>query len=280
MNKYIKAIAAIMLMMVVSVGCNKSDEPSNGGNDVPETPIIGLFSINDSTQVCFSPGNLQYQASTNTWRFAENQWDYIGEGNANISDTYDGWIDLFGWGTGDKPTYTSTYANDSAYLNFIDWGTNPISNGMEFQWHALKEIDWLYLLSNRETESGILYAAATVNGIKGLILLPDNWDASVYAFVGYNYNQSTFDTHIISASQWKTLEMHGAVFLPAAGMRYETTVDGVQNTGIYWAGSSESSGLPIWGYVFYVQFYGGQPGLKNYLHRGCGLSVRLVRDTE
>ena len=261
------------------MGCNKSDEPNDGGNDVPETPVIGLFSINDSTQVCFSPGNLQYQASTNTWRFAENQWDYVGEDNANISDTYDGWIDLFGWGTGDKPTYTSTYAYDSAYLNFIDWGTNPICNGMEYQWYALKEINWLYLL-NRETESGILYAAATVNGVKGLILLPDNWDASVYTFVGYNYNQSTFDTHILTASQWKTLESHGSVFLPAAGMRYETTVDRVQDVGMYWTGSSESSGLPLWGYVFYVQFYGGAPGLPNYCGRGCGLSVRLVRDAE
>ena len=278
MNRFTKAIAAIMLMMVVAVGCNKFDEPNN--NDVPEQPVVGVFSINDSTKVSFSPGNLQYQASTDTWRFAENQWDYIGEDNANISETYDGWIDLFGWGTGDKPTYTSTYAYDSAYLNFIDWGTNPISNGMGYQWHALNDMEWRYLIAYRETESGILYAAATVNGVKGLILLPDNWDASVYAFVGYNYNQSTFDTHFITESEWETLESHGAVFLPAAGLRYETTVHTVQEAGMYWAGPSTPSGLPLWGYVFYVQFYGSSPELPNYCDRGCGLSVRLVRDTE
>lgn len=47
-----------------------------------------------------SPGNLQYQASTGIWRFAEHQYDYIGSGNENISTSYSGWIDLFGWGTG------------------------------------------------------------------------------------------------------------------------------------------------------------------------------------
>lgn len=59
----------------------------------------GVFSVSDSTQVVFSQGNLQYRASTNTWRFATNQWDYMGSANSNISQTYSNWIDLFGWGT-------------------------------------------------------------------------------------------------------------------------------------------------------------------------------------
>ena len=29
----------------------------------------------------FSKGNLQYRASTNTWRFAEHQWDFVGSGS-------------------------------------------------------------------------------------------------------------------------------------------------------------------------------------------------------
>ena len=75
--------------------------------------ITGGFTINeDGDKVIFSQGNLQYQASTGTWRFAENQYDYVGNAtlgnvyengvkcnNALISDSYTGWIDLFGWGT-------------------------------------------------------------------------------------------------------------------------------------------------------------------------------------
>ena len=81
-------------------GEQKSFTTLGGGGSNPTGAINGLFTINEEgDQVRFSQGNLQYQASTNTWRFAENQWDYVGADNSNISSEYDGWIDLFGWGT-------------------------------------------------------------------------------------------------------------------------------------------------------------------------------------
>ena len=56
--------------------------------------------INSSgDKVSFAPGNLQYQATTNTWRFAPNQWDAIGNDNQNVAEDYSGWIDMFAWGT-------------------------------------------------------------------------------------------------------------------------------------------------------------------------------------
>lgn len=79
----------------------------------PTGAIKGKFSINaDGDMVYFSQGNLQYQAITDTWRFAEHQWDYVGGtylfqhygnvdncSNNDVSPNYSGWIDLFGWGT-------------------------------------------------------------------------------------------------------------------------------------------------------------------------------------
>ena len=66
----------------------------------PNNPELGeveisqvAFSVSATKKVRFSPGNLQYQASTKTWRFAEHQYDYIGDANRNISPTYSGWID-------------------------------------------------------------------------------------------------------------------------------------------------------------------------------------------
>lgn len=46
------------------------------------------FSVSKTKQVKFSPGNLQYQASTKKWRFAPKQTDYIGEANNNIEWEY------------------------------------------------------------------------------------------------------------------------------------------------------------------------------------------------
>ena len=64
----------------------------------------GVFTVADGKQVRFAPGNLQYQASTGTWRFAKHQYDAIGNaaGNNVFDDTrssQSAWIDLFGWGT-------------------------------------------------------------------------------------------------------------------------------------------------------------------------------------
>lgn len=85
-----------------------------------EGACSGKFSVAKDRQVAFSKGNLQYRASTDTWRFAENQYDYIGNGNANKSATYDGWIDLFGWGTSG---FDNT-ANDPAAINYQPWATS------------------------------------------------------------------------------------------------------------------------------------------------------------
>ena len=59
----------------------------------------GTFSLSASTKADIAPANLQYHCKENRWRFAPNAYDYIGKDNANAAAGYDGWIDLFGWGT-------------------------------------------------------------------------------------------------------------------------------------------------------------------------------------
>ena len=107
--------------------------------------------IAENKKVTFSSGNLQYQASTNTWRFAENQWDYIGDANQNISTMYSGWIDLFGWGTGDVPTKISKSVSD--FSSFTDWGINLISNGgnTSNSWRTLSKDECLVELYLKPT---------------------------------------------------------------------------------------------------------------------------------
>jgi hypothetical protein len=69
---------------------------------VPEGAIDGLFTINAiGNQVYFSKGNLQYIGSATTpyWKFADDQWDYLGvlTGQGGYNETVD--RDLFGWAT-------------------------------------------------------------------------------------------------------------------------------------------------------------------------------------
>ena len=114
----------------------------------PVGALPGKFTINAAgDQIVFAQGNLQYQASTGKWQFAANQYDMVGAENVKIAADYDGWIDLFGWGTGNNPTLTS--ADSADYATFTDWGVNPIVNGGNKAnvWRSLTkdEMDYIYL---------------------------------------------------------------------------------------------------------------------------------------
>ncbi|MBP5371485.1 MAG: hypothetical protein J6Y55_06115 [Bacteroidales bacterium] len=245
-----------------------------------------VFSVSETKKVYFSQGNLQYQASTGTWRFAEHQYDIIGDENSNISSTYSGWIDLFCWGTSgfdDKfPYMTSTSGSDYGYgstniagTNY-DWGVyNAISNGGDEvgMWHTLTYSEWLYLRANR-IDANKLWGIATVNGVNGCVFLPDNWTLpSGMAFI--SGIRDDLAQNIYTASDWAKMEANGAVFLPAAGYRDGTFVYFVGSQGDYWTGSTSDSRDAA---SFYVN--DSTVGQSYSYGRGRGKSVRLVRDAE
>jgi len=240
-----------------------------------EGVINALYSVSGSKKVYFSMGNLQYQASTNTWRFAEHQWDYVGFDNTNTSSTYPGWIDLFGWGTGVDPTLISTSTATGDYSSFTDWGINPISNGgnQANQWRTLTSDEWSFLMFNRTTSSGIRYAKAIVNGVKGVIILPDDWSTSYYTLSSTNSTSASFSANTITSADWtNSLEAHGAVFLPAAGYRNGTSVSNGGTGGYYWSSAPNGSDL-----AYYLHFGGSNLYMNSdYYCRYYGRSVRLV----
>ena len=197
---------------------------------------IGVFSVSESKQVTFSPGNLQYHPANNKWRFAESQLDYIGDANENISDTYDGWLDLFGWGTGDNPTKTSMSYGD--YKNFVDWGVNKIGDDEPNTWRSLSYNEWYYILYDRENASNLI-TVGRVKGNNGVILLPDNWvcPEGVELKIGFSEDDEEYATfQVITAPVWEKLEDSGAIFFPACGYRQGTTIKELQESCRYWIG--------------------------------------------
>ena len=275
--------------------------------EVPVGAICGKFTINaNGDQVYFSQGNLQYigSASTPYWKFADNQWDVLGTTTGQNSSDQNVDRDLFGWGTsgwnngnmyyqpydtqnngnssqgyGYGPTDGTSYTNNltGTYAN-ADWGVyNPISNGgnQANQWRTLTAPEWGYIFSTRTTSSGILYAKANVNGVNGVILLPDDWSSDTYSLSNTNSSGASFSSNTISASQWSALEQAGAVFLPAAGYRNGASVYLVGSNGCYWSTSYIFSSSAI-----RVFFDGSHVGLDYNFSRIVGFSVRLVRVAE
>jgi hypothetical protein len=311
--------------------------------------LPGLFSISPDRQVRFSQGNLQFCPNVNAWRFAERQWDFVGgnsycEGigdmeigtvyadgvksdNSMIWAYYEGWIDLFGWGTSgwnNGNTYFHPYdhaANTYDCASYgppgnydltgdyahADWGVhNAIGIRDTRQWRTLTAEEFLYVLNERHTPSHIRFAHAMVAGVRGLVVLPDDWSESIYYLNGTNeFNYYSINT--IPGRDWlEVLEPAGAVFLPAAGQRfmywgaegsyfdwfdnYGALVSGFGAphyepyfiSGAYWTSSQYFEDFPCGvdnAYQMMLVTYDVYSyGFLAYQSRCLGMSVRLVSD--
>lgn len=255
---------------------------SFGSPIIPEGAIDGRFTINVSgDQVYFSQGNLQYigSASTPYWKFAEHQWDYLGNnGQGSTNQNVD--RDLFGYGTSGYNNgqncwqpYSTTEIISYYYSGYLtgnaDWGYNAISNGgntVNKGWRSLTNAEWEYIFNTRTTTSNVRYAMGQVNGVKGVILLPDNWDSSILTL--NNPNGGGLTSNTITLEEWNnSLKPNGVVFLPAAGYRQNTTVKLAGECGNYYYND----------YDHFLRFYNNE---FNYgysqISRCNGHSVRLV----
>ena len=239
-----------------------------------EKPTRGKFSVNeDGKTVVFAQGNLQYNAYADQWQFAENQWDVIGQDNRNISPYYAGWIDLFCWGTGDRPL---VWAEDSVYNTFVDWGTNAIVNGgnQPNQWYTMSKDEWHYLLFERENSSD-LYKYVYVHNAYGIMLLPDNF------YLHADEDAVSADT--ITDEQWTALEALGAVFMPHSYRRYfdydaNKAMD-IFNGKSYWTSTDIYDDQAYSLDLYKNEWYPYEPVRLFGTSHNFGLPVRLVQET-
>ena len=215
---------------------------------VPDGALNGKFSVSATKQVNFSKGNLRYASSK--WSFFDNQYDYY------ESYSEDAW-DKFGWSTSGTTYGMSTSTSGGTYSgDFVDWGAT-----MGTGWFTLNKDEWTYLFNTRTvnggTGNGKSYTMGqSVNGKLGVVIYPDNYTGEVY-----------------SGSDWATFESAGCVFLPAAGFRNGSWVNGQGTDGCY------RSATPLGSYnAFYVNFTSGSLNPATDDTRSQGYSVRLVRE--
>ena len=223
----------------------------------------GKFSVSSSKYVSFALGNLQYHSLSGIYRFAKNQYDYIGVDNLHDLDPfsyYDGWIDLF------------AYRWSSSSNTFLDWGRHEIDNYPSSTWRTLSKEEWEYIIKGR-TNADNLCGIAQVNGVNGFILLPDEWVCpSTITFIAGYLQESTIhsyaDHQSFTKSQWNALESSGAVFLPAAGTMYDSEVKYLQRDGYYWTSTNK-----------YILDFSWQGATVRSIGDLTG-SVRLVRNVK
>ena len=222
------------------------------------------YKVSDTQRVYFSQGNLQFNAMqgthavlgekeevAGTWRFSENQYDVIGNNNKNISETYDGWIDLFGWGTSGwnsgakayQPWSTSQTETDykpggsasndlTGDFSNADWGVyNAISNGGNEpnRWRTLTIREWRYLFQHNKWTLALI-KTADEDSIPCFFLIPENFTAPTnigVSVINTNLDLTAtqmYDTiyhsdNTYTIEQFASLEKLGVVALPCGGSR-------------------------------------------------------------
>ena len=244
-----------------------------------QAPIVNnnptAFSVSATKLIEFAPGNLQYTQSTGKWSFAENQYDTIGNANV-VNGALGDKIDLFGHSSNATAKWgVSLSTNDQDYNGtYIDWGTLKIGKYLVNTWRTLTSEEWDYLLNIRANAT-MLKGIAQVVGVNGVVLLPDNWDASVVGVAfnpGFGLNDFTINT--LDADQWLTMEKAGAVFLPATGMRLGTTLYFHNEYCQYWSATPFNAN-----YAFYINASASEMYMTNN-GRSTAQAVRLVKDVE
>lgn len=252
----------------------------------------GIKGTSDDIKVYFSQGNLQYRAkggvagdacataepgeyAGGTWRFAEHQSDIIAQGNNNAALDYEGWIDLFSWGTSGYNHGANCYQpwnlkdydyqwDFAAYGDYAkhlydedgtaDWGANTIYVGSTPTdgWRTLTgdtDGEWQYLLKERNNAARLFGGGKIGNCATGIIILPDDWTLPAgLTFYPGGADQNTQNypdgkkLNAYTYDEWYRMEQAGAVFLPAAGDRGNGTtgVEELGRRGGYWSSIHEA----------------------------------------
>ncbi|MDO5342919.1 MAG: hypothetical protein Q4F69_10790 [Bacteroidia bacterium] len=287
---------------------------------IPEGGLNGRFSVADGKQVYFSKGNLQFlpwglpagQSFNPKFRFAENQWDYLGENSSSagvVLENYQRYNcesesaarDLFGWGTAKLEgntsvpwalsTYDSYYGPASENLNdgsasgtnyeTYDWGhlMSPSNT-----WRTMSNTEFWYLYDTRNNNASFNSTGKFLSGHGtltlpgggtryGLFILPDDYYRT--ADGRPVHTQRRDDTWSYTTAQ---LVAYNIVFLPQGGYRDNTTLDRIGLAGHYWTSTH------VDGTNAYVIDYNSDNGVNaqkehSFLrHYGC--CVRLVANVE
>jgi hypothetical protein len=277
-----------------------------GGSHVTEIDH-SLFTINGSSlKVRFSKGNLKCsRPNTSTpwndgmiWSFQENQYDIVETANVTTNYGEQTEIGLFGWGTKSNPWSTSAIASD--YSTWNEWGENAIVNGgntENYGWYTLSGNggEWAYILQTRSvTSSGLpaggtsttkaRYTKATVCGVRGLILFPDNYRHPAVTVTGspnYNSAGSDYSIFIVDSQAWSKMQSSGAIFLPVTGTRskltYRNTSEYYSDGGFYWTRSKKDDNNS-----YNMKHESSAAASASYTTQNpqIGLAVRLVKNAE
>lgn len=215
----------------------------------------------------------------------ENQ-DYYMPNNTGYGNDYSQEAQL-----ANAAKYGPTGSFDLSVNNHSDWGW-CIDNDEQYLWRTLTIAEWQYLLGclggDYRTASSIgsitnaRYTKVKVHNTYGLVIFPDEYTQPnnvvlTSSYINYDGDYRKFSDEyvdVLNDDEWAAMELAGAAFLPASGVRDEGDVWGVQEGANYWSCSNVGSSS-----AYRINFDAGD-FYKNPYMRYTGMSVRLVYDPQ
>ena len=207
---------------------------------VPDGSAPGIFKLsNDGNYAFLASGDLEKDANE-IWHFAENQLNNT-ENYTNTFTRGSSGYSKSGVSIDEIGSLTDDYAN-------YDWGVyNPIDNGGNTKglWRTPSIYEWQYILRDRPNAAN-MRCYATVDDIKGMIVLPDDWETPIELIHLYNNNE--FITTTFTASEWAIMENLGAIFFKTETLYYPYGPkgwgghDGSRTATGYWSSTGYYSG--------------------------------------
>lgn len=297
----------LLTLLVSSVSFALAQEtctyPATTTASVRFRKILHPFTVgvngSDTVKVLFAPGNLQYQASTGTWRFAAHQYDYIGNAPGNsvtdaaVRKKQSEWIDLFVYGMTGYDETDPTYRSSSPTSKHPKgWGANSHHmEGTNYDWgvyckiqcgeetypagtyRTLTDEEWKYLKNySKHIENGYIYLddnlenEAISNKIRGRLLYPDDYD-----------KEPLVNNTKITLTEWNALEKEGVVFLPQCGYYgsgHTYVTDYIDNKGVYKFAYYAYISTMLQNFWYDETTFGGSSSISVY----GAVPVRLVKN--
>ena len=242
MDKVLKTIAALMLTMVFVVGCNKPDNPGNGGNDVQNDSIVdngGSHNGHDYIDLGL-PSGIMWAACNLGASCPEEIGDYIAWGETAPKELYD-------W----KSYRYGVFAGD--HYDMTKYCTQAI-------WVQNEYIDNLILLEPNDD-------AAMINwGAGWRMPTREDWDELCRETTCTLTKQNGVIGRLMTGKNGNS------IFLPATGFRLDDELF-CPNLGVYWS-SSLYTGSPDRAWSFHYD--NDEYHVCGTYERNRGQAVRAV----
>ena len=183
--------------------------------------LPGKFSMGENEQVQFSKGMLQLLMSKRVWRFAKTQYEVIGKSHLSYwRYPPESWIDHYEFGANDTVAqcplnveHSEAYDYETDVAIHAQRGGQAIHNGgnIKGKWFVPSADDWRYLFWGRKNANS-LYSKAEVVGVKGYVILPDDWNTP--SGLTFTPKAEDYTTNVYNKKTWSEMEAAGAVFMP------------------------------------------------------------------